>query len=205
VFVGTKANADRLFEMLEFPGEVSMIHAGKEQNYRTRSIDDFTSGARRILIATDVISRGIDIEDIGVVINLDTPLYPENYMHRIGRTGRAEKAGRSILLYTQKEAALKEAIEGLMNYAIPSVEFPEEVKVSHQLTPEEKDKPVEVADQSENRSSGKGGEAFHEKSSKNSKEVVHTKSYNDRVKKLYKKPVRRGDKIQNLKKKRKKK
>lgn len=92
-----------------------------------------------------------------------------------------------------------------MNYSIPSVEFPGEVKVSHQLTPEEKDKPVEVAEQSENRSVGKSGDAFHKKSAKNSKEVVYTKSYNDRVKKLYKKPVRRGDKIQNLKKKRKKK
>ena len=100
VFVGRKANADRLFELLDFPGEVSLIHAGKEQNYRTKSIDDFTSGASRILISTDVIARGIDIEDIGVVINLDTPLYPENYMHRIGRTGRAEKSGKAILLYT---------------------------------------------------------------------------------------------------------
>lgn len=205
VFVGTKSNADRLFEMLEFPGEVSMIHAGKEQNYRTRSIEDFTSGSSRILISTDVIARGIDIDGIGVVINLDTPLYPENYMHRIGRTGRADKAGKSILLYTEKETALKEAIEGLMNYAIPSVEFPEAVKVSHQLTLEEKDRPVEIAEQSENRSAAKSGDSFHEKSAKNTKEVVYTKSYNDRVRKLYKKPVRRGDKIQNLKKKRKKK
>ena len=137
------------------------------------------------------------------MINLDTPLYPENYMHRIGRTGRAEKTGKSILLYTEKETALKKAIEGLMNYAIPSVDFPEEVKVSLQLTPEEKDRPVEIAEQSKNRSAAKSGDSFHEKSAKNSKEVVYTKGYNDRVRKLYKKPVRRGDKIQNLKKKRK--
>jgi ATP-dependent RNA helicase RhlE len=202
IFVATKVNATRLLEMLEFPSEVSMIHAGKEQNYRMRAIEDFTSGASRILIATDVIARGIDIEDIGVVINSDTPYYPENYIHRIGRTGRAEKAGKSILLYTEKEEALKDTIEGLMHYTIPSVEFPEEVEVSRQLTPEEKYKPIELKEQSENRALKKTGDSFHDKSAKNSKEVVHTKSYTDRVKKLYKKPVRRGDKIQNLKKKR---
>jgi ATP-dependent RNA helicase RhlE len=126
-------------------------------------------------------------------------------MHRIGRTGRAERKGRSILLYTDKEAVLKDAIESLMNYSIPALEFPKEVEVSRELTPEEKDKPLEVAIQSENRSVQKSGDSFHEKSAKNSKEVVYTKSYNDRIKKLHKKPVRRGDKIQNMKKKRKKK
>ena len=205
IFVGTKTNANRLFEILDFQSEISVIHASKEQNYRTKSIENFKDGTRRILIATDVISRGIDIEDITTVINLDTPLYPENYMHRIGRTGRAERKGRSILLYTDKEAVLKDAIESLMNYSIPALEFPEEVEVSRQLTPEEKDKPLEVAIQSENRSGQKSGDSFHEKSAKNSKEVVYTKSYNDRIKKLHKKPVRRGDKIQNMKKKRKKK
>ena len=91
-----------------------------------------------------------------------------------------------------------------MNYTIPIIEFPEEVEISTQLTPEEKDKPVDYI-QSDNRSVEKTGDAFHEKSTKNSKEVVYTKSYNDRIKKLHKKPVRRGDKIQNMKKKRKKK
>jgi len=205
IFVGTKTNAIRLFEILDFQSEISVIHAGKEQNYRTKSIEDFTDGNSRILIATDVISRGIDIEDITTVINFDAPLYPENYMHRIGRTGRAEKKGRSLLLYTEKEAVLRDAIESLMNYSIPSNDFPEEVEITRQLTPEEKEKPVEIAMQSENRSGNKTGEAFHEKSTKNSKEVIYTKSYNDRIKKLHKKPVRRGDKIQNLKKKRKKK
>jgi ATP-dependent RNA helicase RhlE len=204
IFVGTKTNANRLFEILDFQSEISVIHASKEQNYRTKSIENFTDGTSRILIATDVISRGIDIDDITTVINLDTPLYPENYMHRIGRTGRAERKGRTLLLYTDKETVLKDAIESLMNYTIPIIEFPEEVEISTQLTPEEKDKPVDYI-QSDNRSVEKTGDAFHEKSTKNSKEVVYTKSYNDRIKKLHKKPVRRGDKIQNMKKKRKKK
>ena len=205
IFVATKANADRLLETLDFQSETALIHAGKEQGFRTRSMDDFSSGACRILIATDVIARGLDVEEISTVINFDTPFYPENYLHRIGRTGRAERLGSSILLYTEKEVVLKDAIEGLMNYTIPLNGFPEEVEVSHQLTPEEKDKPVETWSQSENRSEKKAGASFHEKSAKNSREAVRKLTYGETLKVLYKKRLRRGDKIQNMKKKRKKK
>ena len=203
IFVATKANATRLFEELDFQSETSLIHAGKEQNYRTKSMEDFSSGACRILIATDVIARGVDVEEISTVINFDTPFYPENYLHRIGRTGRAERLGRSILLYTEKEVALKDAIEGLMNYTIPLHAFPKEVERSHQLTPEEKDKPVETVTQSDNRTAPETGDSFHEKSAKNSREPAQKVSYNQTLKTLYKKPLRRGDKIQNMKKKRK--
>ena len=203
ICVATKVSADRLFDVMEFQSETSLIHAGKEQGFRTRSMEDFSSGACRILIATDVIARGVDVDEISVVINFDKPLYPENYLHRIGRTGRAERFGRSLLLYSEKEEVLKDAIEGLMNYTIPLNEFPEEVKVSHQLTPEEKDVPLETLKQSENRSVKKAGDSFHEKSAKNSREVVPKISYNQTLKVLYKKPIRRGDKIQNMKKKRK--
>ena len=106
IFVATKVNADRLFETLNFESEISVIHSSKEQNYRTKSIEDFVSGSSRILIATDVISRGIDIEKISSVISFDTPFYPENYIHRIGRTGRAGQQGRSILFYNEKELIL---------------------------------------------------------------------------------------------------
>ena len=88
IFVSTKVNADRLAEKLNFESEVSIIHARKEQNYRTKSIEKFDNGTSRILIATDVISRGIDLNKVSTVISFDTPFYPENYIHRIGRTGR---------------------------------------------------------------------------------------------------------------------
>merc|ERR1712127_205503 len=103
IFVATKINADRLSEILEFESEVSTIHSSKEQNYRTKSIEKFENGTSRILIATDVIARGIDIDKISTVISFDTPFYPENYIHRIGRTGRAQQKGKAILFYNEKE------------------------------------------------------------------------------------------------------
>ncbi|HIB76683.1 MAG TPA: DEAD/DEAH box helicase, partial [Flavobacteriales bacterium] len=93
VFVATKITADRLFEKLEFNSEATVIHSRKEQNFRAKSIEKFTDGTSRILIATDVIARGIDIEKVSTVISFDTPFYPENYIHRIGRTGRAGQEG----------------------------------------------------------------------------------------------------------------
>ena len=94
VFVDTKKNADRLFEVLEeeYKSEMGLIHSNKSQNSRFNAVEKFESGKNRILIATDVIARGLDLEDVSHVISYDVPVYPENYMHRIGRTGRAEKA-----------------------------------------------------------------------------------------------------------------
>ena len=126
-------------------------------------------------------------------------------MHRIGRTGRAEQQGRAILFYSEKETALKEAIESLMNYTIPLNDFPEEVEVSSQLTPEEKKKPLDTQELSDKKAPIKVGASFHEKSAKNSKVKTEKKSYEKTLKEKYKKPIRRGDKIQNMKKKRKKK
>ena len=201
IFVATKRSADLLFETLDFESEMSVIHSNKEQNHRIKSIEKFVTGTSRILIATDVISRGIDIEKISTVISFDTPFYPENYIHRIGRTGRAEEQGRSILFYSEKEKDLKEAIESLMNYSIPLNEFPKEVEVSTELSPEEEIKPVEPVELSDKNSATKTGASFHEKSAKNSKAKTEKKSHQKQLKERYKKPIRRGDKIQNRKKK----
>jgi ATP-dependent RNA helicase RhlE len=208
IFVGSKINADRLFETLDFAPmnigtEITVIHSSKEQNHRVKSIEKFVSGRCRILIATDVIARGIDIENISTVISFNTPFYPENYIHRIGRTGRAGQPGKSILFYNEKETALKEAIESLMKYSIPFKEFPKEVAVSSELTPEEKVKPLNPEELSDKNLVIKGGASFHKKSAKNSKEKTKKKSYSTQLKERFKKPIRRGDKIQNMKKKRK--
>lgn len=210
IFVATKVNADRLYEFLttgfnNLGSEIGIIHSGKEQNFRTKSIEKFESGSCRILIATDVIARGIDLEKISTVISFDTPFYPENYMHRIGRTGRAEQQGKSILFYSDKESSLKDAIENLMNYSIPLVELPAAVEISHQLTPEEKDKPFEPVEIIQKKSTQEVGAAMHEKSAKNNKEKISKKSYAQKMKEKFKKPIRRGDKIQNMKKKNKRK
>lgn len=203
IFAGTKVNADRLYETLNFKSEMAVIHSGKEQNHRTNSIEKFVDGTCRILIATDVIARGIDIHKISTVVSFDTPFYSENYIHRIGRTGRAGEEGRAILLYTEKEIELKEQIEALMNYTIPQVEFPSEVAISSMLTPEEKGKPTAEIELKHSKPLNVGP-AHQEKSEKRLKVNAKKKSYGEKMKERYKKPIRRGDKIQNMKKKRKK-
>jgi len=142
IFVAYKRMADRLYAELEqyFHDECTVIHSNKTQNYRLRSIKQFGSGFCRILVATDVMARGLDIESVSHVINFDTPKYPENYMHRIGRTGRAEKEGNSILMTTEAELESLEKIEALMKMEVPQEELPGEIEISSELIPEEQPK-----------------------------------------------------------------
>ncbi len=202
VFVSSKKIADRLFEILEenYSEEICIIHSNKTQNYRIRSIQQFNEGLNRILVATDVMARGLDLDKISHVINFDTPQYPENYMHRIGRTGRAKEHGKSILFSTKKELEAKEAIETLMDYKIPQLDFPKEVEVSRELIPEERQKKdgVGVANKITKPDELKPG--FHEKKEKN-KKTNQGGSYL-RKRKVYKKPQTRGDKNMNRRKKR---
>jgi len=191
--VSSKRNADRLFDALDagFGHESCIIHSNKSQNYRIRSIRDFDEGKNRVLVTTDVMARGLDLDRISHVINFDTPAYPENYMHRIGRTGRAEQEGISILFFTEKEAAAKEAIEKLMDFQIPVIDFPKEVEISKLLIPEER--PAEAAVKYlKNPNIDEGGGAFHEKKEKNLK-TNQGGSYLRKAKK-YKRPKTRGDK-----------
>lgn len=198
VFVSNKKRADILAESLS-ESETAIIHANKSQNYRIRSVQEFDEGEKRILVATDVIARGIDMDQVTHVINFDTPDYPENYMHRIGRTGRAEQEGKTILFFTPKEEADKEAIETLMSTKIPIIDFPEEVEINYELTPEERPKIVEKYSRNLGRKVMDKG--FHEKSEKN-KKINLGGSYKREIAKKYKKPKTRGDKkINNRKKK----
>jgi len=200
IFVPNKRSADRLFEVMEefFEKEVCIIHSNKTQNYRIRSLRQFNEGVKRIMIATDVIARGLDLEKISHVISFDVPFYPENYMHRIGRTGRAEEQGKSILLFTDKEGKYKKAIEELMQYEIPLERLPEHVEISQELTPEERPKPKEINSAHKHKDNDEAGPAFHEKKEKNKRE--NWGSAYKRAGKKYKKPKTRGDKRANNKK-----
>lgn len=204
IFVAFKRSADLLFKHLEeaFSNELCIIHSNKTQNYRIRSIRQFDEGKNRILVATDVMARGLDFDNVSHVINFDTPDFPENYMHRIGRTGRAEKAGKTILFSTEKEQENKETIEALMDYKIPVLELPEGVEISKLLTEDER--PKEDTQQSKNRTALEfvPGASFHEKSEKNSK-TNQGGSYRREIAKKYKKPKTRGDKNYNLRNKKK--
>lgn len=201
VFVANKKQADKVYELIteDFDDKISIIHSNKTQNYRAKSIEQFDSGKSRILVATDVIARGLDLNEITHVINFDTPIYAENYMHRIGRTGRAEKLGHSILFYTEQEKPLKEKIEELMVYKIPNIEFPDDVEISTQLLAEESPKNKEVY--SSKIKIAEHGEGFHEKKEKN-KKVNLGGSYRRKLAKKYKKPKTKGDKNYNKKKRR---
>ena len=195
VFISNKKSADVLFEVLaeEFGTEIAIIHSNKTQNYRIRSIQSFEEGGSRILVATDVIARGLDINKITHVINFDVPQYPENYMHRIGRTGRAEQQGKSLLFYTPKEEIKKEAIEKLMLITIPIVDFPNEVEVSSALTAEERPQKKEINSGHKIVKAIDSGEAFHEKKEKN-KRINQGGSYKNDLLAKYKKPRRKSNK-----------
>ncbi|AFL81843.1 DNA/RNA helicase, superfamily II [Aequorivita sublithincola DSM 14238] len=200
VFVPNKKHADLLFDILDefFGSEVAVIHSNKTQNYRIRSIENFNAEKTRILVTTDVMARGLDLDRISHVINYDTPNFPENYMHRIGRTGRAEQEGTSILFYTEKEAEAKEAIEALMDLKLEELAFPIEVEISKELTFEEQPQVIEINNPG---NVDEVGPAFHDKKEKNRKENQGG-SYKRIIKQKYKKPKTRGDKNYNKKKKR---
>ncbi len=204
IFVAHKKMADRLFEKLDenFKEELCVIHSNKTQNYRLRSIEQFRSGSNRILVATDVMARGLDIDNISHVINFDTPTFPENYMHRIGRTGRAEREGRSILFSTENEQDYAEAIESLMQMKIPLIEIPESVEISKELIEEERPQTKERYNPLKRRDEDAPGPAFHKKAEKNLKENLGG-SYRREVAKKYKKPKTRGDKNYNKRNKKK--
>ncbi len=195
VFAATKKLADELYEQLEskFPGKAGVIHSNKEQNHRFNTVQQFKEGNYRFIIATDIVARGIDIAEVTHVINFDTPDTPENYMHRIGRTGRADRQGIAITFITEKEKPFLAAIETLMNYQVPIGALPANLVISAILTEDEKPKVFMKTIQLKVPDREGRGAAFHEKSAKNSKvNVVLRKK--DRMMKKYGKPKTRGQK-----------
>jgi len=195
IFTATKKLADQLFAEVEdiFPEEIGIIHSNKAQNNRFRTVNKFHSGEYKILIATDIVARGVDISEVTHVINFDIPVVPENYIHRIGRTGRADKKGNSIAFVTDSDAGNMANIEGLMRQKIEVVPLPEELVISKKLTAEEMptihEKEINVKAPKKEES----GAAFHKKLDKNLKESTKTtRAY--RMKLKYGKPKTRGQK-----------
>lgn len=195
VFTATKQLANQLYEQLEpeYPGQVGVIHSNKEQNNRIRTVATFKEGTYRVLIATDLIARGLDVNEVTHVINLDTPELPEDYIHRIGRTGRADKEGNAIVFITDKEKPRQEKIEELMQYSIPIQELPDDLELSTVLTADELPKihMKELSAKLPKRE--EGGGAFHEKSAKN-KKVNKKVRHADKMMQKYGKPKTRGKK-----------
>ncbi len=139
IFTSTKKLADILYAALSAicEDEVGIIHSNKSQNQRFNNVNQFSSGELRILIATDIISRGIDIAEVSHVINYDMPDNPEKYMHRIGRTGRATVEGIALSFISPEDAEIIKEIEVLMDQNIDIQELPEQVELSEELIPYE--------------------------------------------------------------------
>ena len=171
IFAASKKLADRVFELIDkmFPEQVGVLHSNKSQNFRINSLEQFRSGENRVLIATDVASRGLDIADVSHVINFDVPDMPEDYMHRIGRTGRAEQSGMAVTFVNEAEIKYLSEIEKFMNRQLEEKLLPPEVKISNIFTEEEQpvlfDKDYIGKSNVMNDSQG----AFHEKKDKNKK------------------------------------
>ena len=126
VFTRTKRSADRIAHILEKRDHRSnRIHGDRSQPQREAALKDFKTGKTRVLVATDVAARGIDIESVSHVINYDVPEAPEDYVHRIGRTGRAGNMGRAITLCTMAEEHSMKAIEKLTGQAVDRVLLPD--------------------------------------------------------------------------------
>lgn len=122
VFSRTKHGADKIVKIL---GKVQIkaeaIHGNKSQNRRQKTLNDFKNGALSILIATDIAARGIDVDDLSLVLNYDLPNVPETYVHRIGRTGRAQASGKAISFCSQEEHSYLKDIQQLINKKIEIV------------------------------------------------------------------------------------
>ncbi len=126
VFTRTKHRANRLADTLVQAGiNAGRLHGNRTQAQRTAALDAFRSGRCPVLVATDIAARGIDVEDLGHVVNFDVPLVPEDYVHRIGRTGRAEAQGEAWTLVAPEERGEMAAIERTVGRLLPRVTVPD--------------------------------------------------------------------------------
>jgi ATP-dependent RNA helicase RhlE len=126
VFTRTKHRANRLAEFLVKRGVAAeRIHGNRSQNQRTQALEGFKNGTYRVLVATDIAARGIDVEALGHVVNFDVPLVPEDYIHRIGRTGRAEMTGEAFTFVSPEEEGELRQIEKVLGKRLPRVTVPD--------------------------------------------------------------------------------
>lgn len=192
VFTDSKRFADLVHERLteSYNAEFGLIHSNKSQNYRFKALEDFENGTSKVLIATDLVARGLDINDVTHVVNFDMPAEAPVYIHRIGRTGRADKDGTAITFFTEDDEEKLKEIEELMKMKVPVMPFPKAVEISEELMEFEKKILPGMIPKFVKRKIEAG--AFHEKKDKN-KKVNLGGSYKRNIKNKYKKPIRRSN------------
>lgn len=191
VFTKSRKVADLLFDNINeyFPEDIGVIHSNKSQNYRFNSLKNFQDNKHRILIATDLVSRGLDISDVSHVINFDIPEDPTHYIHRIGRTGRADKEGIAISFVSDLDVDLYAKIETTINSTISDTTIPEEVEITPTLLEFEKPEVPGVNYLAKATLKNSQG-AFHEKKEKNKKKNLGSKWKREQMKNKGKKKKR---------------
>jgi ATP-dependent RNA helicase RhlE len=164
VFVRTKADATSMGKFMERSnvGEIRFLHSNIGQNSRMNAIKDFKDGNVRILVSTDVTARGIDVFEVSHVVNFQVPGHYEDYVHRIGRTGRAFKTGVAISFVDQSEEYHLTSIQKIIRQTIPVFEIPEVVKIE-KTEPEEKQEHAREIDRQKRLDNPEFKGAFHEK------------------------------------------
>jgi ATP-dependent RNA helicase RhlE len=195
VFTASKKMADQLYALLEpeWHELVGLIHSNKEQNHRFLMVRKFQDGDLRVLIATDIVARGIDIAGVTHVVNFDLPELPEHYIHRIGRTGRADRKGISISLVTPFQDDRRAELESFLGGSLDISKLPAGVQLSDELTEDEQPKITMKEIALKIPPKEERGASFHEKSAKNQK-VNKIVSHKDRMMAKYGKPITRGQK-----------
>ncbi len=167
IFTRTKDAANNVFHFLDRKklGPVKVVHSNKGQNTRINAMNEFKEGKLRILVSTDVVSRGIDVQNVSHVINFDVPIVYEDYVHRTGRTGRAFQEGTAITLATDTEKYHIDKIEKIIREKIPVKKMPIEVIVADTTYKESHDMAREIDRQKRYQDPEFKG-AFHEKKRK---------------------------------------
>lgn len=183
VFTRTKTVADNVYKFLGRKimdkANLRVIHANKGQNTRMNSMEAFKAGDVRVLVSTDVSARGIDIQEVSHVINFDVPVIYEDYVHRIGRTGRANLSGVAITFVTIEETYHIQKIEEIIRTSIPRIPIPDSVEITE--TPfEEQQQMLRVVDEQRKKADPNFKGAFHDKKRKNSYRPDNTKGKTSR-------------------------
>ncbi|WP_162416550.1 DEAD/DEAH box helicase [Cyclobacterium roseum] len=166
VFTKSRKNAEEVFRYLKQRqrGSIRVIHANKGQNTRINSMDEFKKGEVKILVATDVAARGLDISMVSHVVNFDVPLIYEDYVHRIGRTGRAENSGKAVTFINPAERFHFEKIEGIIQKEVPERSIPKKLPLHETPYEEQQAYEREIDNQKRGEDPDFKG-AFHEKKS----------------------------------------
>ena len=181
VFAGAKESANILAKELKLDGiKAALCHGDKTQGARNKALTDFSEGKVRVLVATDVAARGLDIDNLAFVVNFHLPFLAEDYVHRVGRTGRAGKSGTAISLVSPKDERFLENIEQLIErkferIIVPGYELAREEEIEHSKVSDKR------ASKNRYRATQDKNQSLAKKNAK--KKLTSNKKYNSKIKK----------------------